>query len=273
MYFIYVSVFQFSQVVIPFQQERNLETGRVHGQYSHFTVTGRVIMYDPSLQCVPRDFDIMISYDAKELADIKNNCRLKFGSKFDALFKQLDSSVVDVYFLNNISLISMRNAFVPCSSDFVILTADYSQLELRILAHLSGDAKLLEALNKGTDVFVEIASQWKKMPKDQVTNTMRQEAKGIVYGVIYGMGARTLAEQMEIEEREAAKFITQFLHTYPAISSFIEKASKRCQERGYVETMTGRRRYLPLINSRHPQEKGIYYGILIIFSILVISLD
>lgn len=274
-----------SQVVIPFQQERNLETGRVHGNYSHFTVTGRVVMSDPSLQCIPRDFDINIAYDSKEIEDVKRSCQIKFGSKLAALFQQLDSSAVDSYLLNNISLISMRNAFIPCSEDFVILAADYSQLELRILAHLSGDDKLLQALNKNTDVFVEIAAQWKKVPVSQVSNTvqfvpgiprfprselpgliyqfvsqvtsgMRQEAKGIVYGVIYGMGPRTLADQMEIDEREAHRFISQFLRTYPSVSAFTENAQKLCQEKGYVETMTGRRRYLPLIHSRHAHEKG-----------------
>jgi len=156
------------QVVIPFQQERNLETGRVHGYYSHFTVTGRVVMSDPSLQCIPRDFDIQIEYDADEICDIKNTCKIKFGSKLAALFQQLDSEMLDTNALDNINVISMRNVFVPCSSDFTLLTADYSQLELRILAHLSKDPVLINALNQDTDVFNEIASEWKNVPKEQV---------------------------------------------------------------------------------------------------------
>lgn len=154
--------------MIPFQQERNLETGRVHGHYSHFTVTGRVVMSDPSLQCIPRDFDIPIAYDPTEISEIINNCKIKFGSKLSALLQQLDTSAVDMYILNNTNNISMRNAFVPCREDFVILAADYSQLELRILAHISGDFKLLEALNGDTDVFTEIAAEWKKLPKSKV---------------------------------------------------------------------------------------------------------
>ncbi|ODN05968.1 DNA polymerase theta [Orchesella cincta] len=244
------------KVVVPFQQERNLETGRVHGYYSHFTMTGRVVMSDPSLQCIPRDFDIQIEYDAEEICEIRNSCKIKFGStKLAALFQQLDNEM-EVNVLDNVNLISMRNVFIPCSSEFTLLTADYSQLELRILAHLSQDEKLVKALNQDTDVFIEIASLWKNIPKEKVTSTTRQEAKGIVYGVIYGMGVKTLAAQMEIDEREAAKFVSQFMRTYPSINTFLDKAVKCCQDNGYVVTMTGRRRYLPLINSRNPQEKA-----------------
>ncbi|CAL8106804.1 unnamed protein product [Orchesella dallaii] len=244
------------KVVIPFQQERSLETGRVHGHYSHFTVTGRVVMSEPSLQCIPRDFDIQIEYNADEIYEIKNTCKIKFGSKLSALFQQLDNEMLDVDVLDNVNLISMRNVFVPCSSDFILLTADYSQLELRILAHLSQDSKLITALNQDTDVFIEIASVWKNIPKEKVSSTIRQEAKGIVYGVIYGMGTKTLAEQMEIDEREASKFVNQFMQTYPGVKTFLINAVKNCQDKEYVETMSGRRRYLPKINSFNPSEKA-----------------
>lgn len=159
------------KVVLPFLQEKSLETNRVHGYYSHFTVTGRVVMSDPSLQCIPKDFDLDLDFSPEEIEDIKENGKIKFGSKLASLLNQMESAknlASQSQYLRS-SLISMRNVFVPCSNEFVLVSADYSQLELRILAHLSQDKGLLETLNNlEGDVFKSIASTWKKLPPDQV---------------------------------------------------------------------------------------------------------
>lgn len=124
-------------------------------------------MAAPSLQQIPRDFDLQNILVVNELEEIKNTCKIKFGTKVAGLLQHLDGEK-DASFVEDIGLVSMRNAFVPCGSDFLILTVDYSQLELRILAHLSEESKLVQALNRGTDVFLEIASEWKKIPKNLV---------------------------------------------------------------------------------------------------------
>ncbi|NXJ16099.1 DPOLQ polymerase, partial [Odontophorus gujanensis] len=109
--------------------------------------------------------------------------------------------------------VSMRHAFVPFPGGF-ILAADYSQLELRILAHLSRDCRLIEALNGGTDVFKSIAAEWKMIDSEAVGDSTRQQAKQICYGIIYGIGAKSLGEQMGIDDNEAASYIKSFKSRY-----------------------------------------------------------
>ncbi|NXY87921.1 DPOLQ polymerase, partial [Alcedo cyanopectus] len=109
--------------------------------------------------------------------------------------------------------VSMRHVFVPFPGG-LILAADYSQLELRILAHLSCDCRLIEALNRGTDVFKSIAAEWKMIDPEAVGDRTRQQAKQICYGIIYGIGAKSLGEQMGIDENEAANYIDSFKSTY-----------------------------------------------------------
>jgi DNA polymerase theta len=89
-----------------------------------------------------------------------------------------------------------------------------------------------------------------------VSDGIRQEAKGIVYGVIYGMGVRTLAEQMEVEEADAAQFVSKFMQSYPKVKVFLERAVKLCREKGFIETISGRRRYLPQIGSKNPAHRS-----------------
>jgi len=156
-----------TKVVIPFQQDRNLGTGRVHGVYSHFTVTGRVIISEPSLQCIPRDFDLQLSYSPAQVEEIRHNCRIKFGDKVVSLFFKLENGLNDAAG-ELAKSVSMRNAFVPCSEQFTLVSVDYCQLELRILAHLCEDANLRRALNKTGDVFKTMASQWRNIPESKV---------------------------------------------------------------------------------------------------------
>ncbi|NWU65193.1 DPOLQ polymerase, partial [Pterocles burchelli] len=112
--------------------------------------------------------------------------------------------------------VSMRHAFVPFSGG-LILAADYSQLELRILAHLSSDCRLIQALNGGTDVFKSIAAEWKMIDPEAVGEGTRQQAKQICYGIIYGIGARSLGEEMGIDENEAAIYIESFKSRYTGL--------------------------------------------------------
>ncbi|NXX18669.1 DPOLQ polymerase, partial [Podargus strigoides] len=113
--------------------------------------------------------------------------------------------------------VSMRHAFVPFPGG-LILAADYSQLELRILAHLSCDRRLIQALSRGMDVFRVIAAEWKMIHPEAVEDRTRQQAKQICYGIIYGIGAKSLGEQMGIDENEAAHYIESFKSRYPGLA-------------------------------------------------------
>jgi DNA polymerase I-like protein with 3'-5' exonuclease and polymerase domains len=181
-----------TKVVNPFQQVLSLETGRVHGHYSHFTVTGRVAMSDPSIQCVPRDFDLEMDFTPDQIDEFAETCKIKFGTKLSSLLHQIETAKEmcsqPEYLKSN--LISMRNVFVPCHDDFVLLSADYSQLELRILTHLCQDKGLLEVFKKGGDVMVMIASKWKNLPLEQVILLLINNILGINADFLFNLNFR-----------------------------------------------------------------------------------
>ncbi|OWK63873.1 DNA polymerase theta [Lonchura striata] len=138
----------------------------------------------------------------------------------------------------------------------LILAADYSQLELRILAHLSCDCRLIQALNGGTDVFKSIAAEWKMIDPEAVGERTRQQAKQICYGIIYGIGAKSLGEQMGIDENEAANYIESFKSRYTGVQKFLRETVRSCRRDGFVQTILGRRRYLPAIKDPNPYSKA-----------------
>ena len=144
----------------------------------------------------------------------------------------------------------MWSVFFPFPGG-VFLAADYSQLELRILAHMSGDLKLQQVLNSEGDVFKIIAGEWLGVPVDQVTAEDRQNAKQICYGMVYGIGAKAHAEQLNILEEEAARFMETFKSKYPTMKKFITATVQSCRENGHIVTLLGRKRYLPGIHSQN----------------------
>ena len=145
----------------------------------------------------------------------------------------------------------IRRAFVPRDPDHVFLSADYSQVELRLLAHLAADPGLLAAFGDGADVHRRTAALINGVTKDEVTGEMRSAAKAINFGVIYGMGARALARQLGVKVKEAAAFIETYFETYPGVRDFIDETRDQARRDGYVTTLLGRRRLLPDINSEN----------------------
>jgi DNA polymerase-1 len=134
----------------------------------------------------------------------------------------------------------IRQAFTPQKPGFVILAADYSQIELRILAHLSGDQKLKEAFEKDEDIHQAVADE---------LGISRSAAKTVNFGVIYGLSDFGLAKQLKIKKTEAAKFIERYFEKYSGVKAYIDKTIKEAKENGFVLTMLGRKRPLPDINS------------------------
>ena len=145
----------------------------------------------------------------------------------------------------------IRKAFVPSRPDGVIVSADYSQIELRIMAHLSCDSHLINAFREGQDVHAMTAAKIFGIPLEEVTADQRRIAKTANFGIMYGISSFGLAQRLHISRAEAKKIIDDYFANFPAISSFIEDTLTTARETGYVETIFGRRRYLPDINSKN----------------------
>ena len=145
----------------------------------------------------------------------------------------------------------IRRAFVPRSEDYVLLAADYSQIELRIIASLADDHHMKEAFSCGYDIHAATAAKIYGIPMDQVSKDQRRNAKSVNFGIVYGISAFGLSEQLSIPRKEAASLIDEYFAQYPDIKAFIEKEMAFAHEYGYAKTLLGRRRYLPDINSRN----------------------
>ena len=142
----------------------------------------------------------------------------------------------------------IRHAFIA-SEGYLLVAADYSQIELRIMAHLSQDPGLLDAFTHGLDVHRATASEVFDTPFDEVSDDQRRSAKAINFGLIYGMSAFGLGRQLGINRNEAQRFIDMYFARYPGVLRYMDSIRSDAAEKGYVETLFGRRLYLPEINS------------------------
>ncbi|HBL21639.1 MAG TPA: DNA polymerase I, partial [Alteromonas mediterranea] len=150
----------------------------------------------------------------------------------------------------------VRQAFVPRKGNKFV-AADYSQIELRIMAHLSGDKGLLDAFAHGKDIHKATASEVFGVPLDEVTTEQRRSAKAINFGLIYGMSAFGLAKQLNIPRNEAQKYMDLYFERYPGVLEYMDSTRESAKEKGYVETVFGRRLYLPDIKaSNGARRKG-----------------
>ena len=150
----------------------------------------------------------------------------------------------------------IRRAFVPRSEAYTLLAADYSQIELRIIAHLSQDPAMVNDFNLGHDIHAATAAKVFHVPMDQVTKEQRSRAKAVNFGIIYGMSAFGLAERMELSRSEAADIIKKYFEEYAGIKEYMNRSIALARERGYAETILGRRRYLRDINGANSVVRG-----------------
>jgi DNA polymerase-1 len=146
----------------------------------------------------------------------------------------------------------IRTAFKPQENHWSFLSADYSQIELRLLAHLSEDPTLLKAFNEGEDVHAYTASLVFDVPLNDVTEEMRQRAKAVNFGILYGQQAFGLSQGLKIDYREAAAFIDKYFERYKRVKEFLEFCKEGVRKTGRAVTMTGRHRPIPEINSKNP---------------------
>lgn len=149
----------------------------------------------------------------------------------------------------------IRKCFIP-EPGCKFFSADYSQIELRIMAHLSCDGNMMEAFREGFDIHRATASKIWKETMDDVTDSQRKQAKQANFGIIYGITTYGLAQRMGIENGEARQLIDDYFTTFPKVKEYMEKAKEIARERGYAETLFGRRRYLPDINSKNGTVRG-----------------
>ena len=195
----------------------NPETGRLHTSFSQVSASsGRLVTREPNLQNLP--------------------VRTEVGRE-------------------------IRRAFVADGSGLgipeptVLLSVDYSQIELRVLAHVAGEERLREAFRRGEDVHALTAARLYGVPPDEVTAQMRRVGKMLNYGVIYGMTGYRLALEAGIDRKEATAFVRRHREQYPAVRAYFERTLREAEERGYVETPFGRRRYLPELSSKNRQRR------------------
>ena len=149
----------------------------------------------------------------------------------------------------------IRKAFIP-EEGCLFYSADYSQIELRVMAHLSGDENMIKAFNEGHDIHAATAANIYKEEISQVTQDQRRKAKRANFGIIYGITVFGLAERLEIERAEARQLIDGYFETFPKVKEYMEQSKQNAREKGYVETIFKRRRYLPDINSQNATVRG-----------------
>uniref|UniRef100_UPI00398EBF00 DNA polymerase theta n=1 Tax=Pristiophorus japonicus TaxID=55135 RepID=UPI00398EBF00 len=255
-----------TKVVLPLQREKHLHPQlgmeRIYAISQTHSATGRISFIEPNLQNVPKDFEIEMPTVIREsppsqgtsTTAVSTRSRRRRGPSMmpSSRLAMMANGKTDKGLP---FAVSIRHAFVPFSGG-LILAADYSQLELRILAHLSKDRSLIQVLNSGEDVFKSIAAEWKMVEPASVSDRLRQQAKQICYGIIYGIGAKSLGEQMRLDENDACCYLETFKSRYKGIQTFLRETVKTCHENGFVQTILGRKRYLPAIKDPNPHVKA-----------------
>ncbi|XP_073390265.1 helicase and polymerase-containing protein TEBICHI isoform X3 [Physcomitrium patens] len=211
-----------------FSSQERSSRGEIFSIAGHWlqtsTATGRLSMEDPNLQCVEHAVSFTI----------------EGGRSLDG----------DQEKANNVVEVNARQAFVPSQEGWILLSADYSQIELRLMAHFSGDPSLVSLLSHPTgDLFRVLAAQWTGLPMCEVSDKQRERTKRLVYGILYGMGVNTLAEHLECPVAEAQVMLERFKGTFPLVTTWLSHAVDSCRQKGYITTLSGRKRYLDKINT------------------------
>jgi DNA polymerase-1 len=150
----------------------------------------------------------------------------------------------------------IRKAFIPRSTDHVLLSADYSQIELRIVAAISGDPNMCDAFRQGKDIHTATAAKVYGVPEEEVTKEQRYKAKSVNFGIIYGQGAFGLADNLGISRTEAKAIIDNYRKEFAGITSYMDDTIAFAREKGYVQTLMGRKRWLRDINSSNFTVRG-----------------
>jgi len=150
----------------------------------------------------------------------------------------------------------IRQAFVPSHPDWILFAADYSQIELRVLAHMSDDEELIDAFKNDLDIHTKTAMDVFHVGPDEVTSDMRRAAKAVNFGIVYGISDYGLSQSLSITRKEAAEFIDRYLKSFPGVKDYMDESIREAKQKGYVTTILNRRRYLPDITSSNFNMRG-----------------
>ncbi|AOH56047.1 DNA polymerase I [Peribacillus muralis] len=145
----------------------------------------------------------------------------------------------------------IRQAFIPSEKDWIIFAADYSQIELRVLAHIANDSGLVEAFQAGMDIHTKTAMDVFHVSAEEVTSNMRRQAKAVNFGIVYGISDYGLSQSLGITRKEAGEFIEKYLRSFPGVQEYMEESIHEARQKGYSTTLLQRRRYIPEITSRN----------------------
>ena len=151
--------------------------------------------------------------------------------------------------------VKLRKAFVASDDEHILVDADYSQIELRILAHISGDENMIDAFNSGADIHRRTSAQVFGVPEEEVTKQMRSSAKAVNFGIVYGISDYGLSRQLNIPRKQAGEFIEKYFETFPKVKEFMNGSVEFGRENGYVQTLYGRRIYLPQLRSSNYNQR------------------
>lgn len=151
----------------------------------------------------------------------------------------------------------IRKVFIPQESTDVLLSCDYSQIELRVLAHMSDDKNMIDAFNHHSDIHTKTASEVFKVPVDEVTSLMRSRAKAVNFGIVYGISDFSLSQDLKITRKEASEYMEIYFDRYPKIKGYLESVKEEAKEKGYVLTVLNRRRFIPEIKSSNKIVKAL----------------
>ncbi|WP_372938174.1 DNA polymerase I, partial [Seonamhaeicola sp.] len=237
------------------------------------TKTGQYSTSEDVLSYLAKDHDII-----KNILEFRGLSKLK-STYVDALPNQVEESTGRVHTdymqtvaatgrlssnnpnLQNIPIRTergrqVRKAFIPRSEEYTLLAADYSQIELRVIAALSKEENMIEAFKNGEDIHASTASKVFNVPLNEVTREQRSNAKTVNFGIIYGVSAFGLSNQTNLTRSESKELIDTYYETYPKLKNYISKQVDFARDNGYVQTVLGRRRYLKDINSRNAVVRG-----------------
>ncbi len=151
----------------------------------------------------------------------------------------------------------IRKVFVPNNEDCIILSADYSQIELRVLAHIANDENMIDAFRNNHDIHTRTASEVFKVPIDEVTSTMRSNAKAVNFGIVYGIGSFSLSEDIKVSRKEAQQYIDAYFERFTSVKKYIDEIIKQAEKDGYVRTILNRRRFVPEAQSKNKVIKAL----------------
>ena len=151
----------------------------------------------------------------------------------------------------------IRKVFIPMEETDILVSCDYSQIELRVLAHIAGDENMIDAFEHHSDIHTKTASEVFKVPVGEVTSLMRSRAKAVNFGIVYGISAFSLAEDLKITKKEAEEYMSIYLERYPKIKEYLENVVDEAKEKGYVLTILNRRRFIPEIKSSNKIVKAL----------------